>query len=776
VITRGRLNLLIIFLLPLLVEARTAGVQAGVVAQKDRTAASASEPQGPAQSSRAPDEPEGLIHLDVVVTDQTGKTLSGLKATDFSVLDNGQPEKILSFEAYDGAGVRPGPPGAITLVLDLLPPAKRGERSVGQFPEDLAQFERNQVDTFLRQNGGHLAQPISILILTINGLSQVGPSADGNALAESIAHDRGTPLIRTDRAANIDQTWNASQAPYMGALSSNASVGVNPPAEAALKALGVIATAERRQPGRKLLIWVGPGWGIASGNNPEELVGKKQKQALFDRVVWFSTLLRLARLNLYSFSVGETNDQSAMEIGPPGTMPPLRGPGPPNVPPAVTSPEQADVLDLNRKVLAMESGGRVLEPAYDLTKQLNDCVREGSAFYTLSFNPGPAQHPDEYHTLKVDVRQPGLTARSDTFYYDQPYFLDTPNPAIRKVTVAQLDQLLGAARGESDGDMARQLSALELTERPSSAKIASWTAELHGKKARSLLVALADASAFLDPPPEDILTDAPPDKNLQQQMISLVEDYLNQTIPHLPNFFAQRTAVRYEETPAYYEGNATFTAAEPLHVVDNSKTMVLYRDGAEMESKAPQRGNEDRYLTTYGTFGPVLGAVKCALANSVIWSRWEKDASGGRGAVFRFAVPMALSRYKVGGCCLPEGGGTIPFVRMTGYHGEIAIDPASGAVFRVEVEADLNEFVPLDRDDVMVAYGPVEIGGKTYICPVRSVGIWRARSVNTLVEWNTLSFLAWAPYATKLNDFRYDNYHKFQAKSRMLPGFTSTPE
>jgi hypothetical protein len=260
-------------------------------------------------------------------------------------------------------------------------------------------------------------------------------------------------------------------------------------------------------------------------------------------------------------------------------------------------------------------------------------------------------------------------------------------------------------------------------------------------------------------------------------MISLAADYLNQTIPHLPNFFAQRTAIHYEETPAYYKGNATFTAAEPLHVVDNSKTTVLYRNGVEMEAKAPRRGKEDRYLTTYGTFGPVLGAVKGALANGLTWSRWEKDASGGRRAVFRFAVSMSLSRYEVGGCCLPDGDGTIPFVRMTGYHGEIAIDPASGAVLRVEVEADLNEFVPLDRAGVMVAYGPVEIGGKTYICPVRSVGIWRARSVNMLTEWNdSQGFIAWAPYATKLDDFRYDDYHTFRAKSRMLPGFAPTPE
>ena len=34
----------------------------------------------------------------------------------------------------------------------------------------------------------------------------------------------------------------------------------------------------------------------------------------------------------------------------------------------------------------------------------------------------------------------------------------------------------------------------------------------------------------------------------------------------------------------------------------------------------------------------------------------------------------------------------------------------------MDIEADLQGFVPLDRSDIMVEYGPVEIGGKTYIC------------------------------------------------------------
>jgi VWFA-related protein len=601
VIHPDRLCLLTIFLLLSLARAQEASIPAKP-AQKHDAAVSASEPQGSAQYPSGSDEGEGLIHLDVVVTDQTGKPVSGLKAADFTVLDGGQPEKIVSFHAYGEAGASPDPPVAITLVLDTL-----------GLPPDLASRERLSVEAFLRQNGGRLAQPISILMLTETGLWRVGlPSTDGNALAESVAKNRVTISNGNPNhlSAQIDQGWQ-SQAPQAGTI--NPYHATDLPGEAALKALGAIATAERRQPGRKLLIWVGPGWGVGSGNPEEHAKTQPDKQALFDRIVWFSTLLRLARVSLYTFSVGEVsplNDAKGRDLMlDPKALDPKEMGFPWYAVHPVTSPQQLpgfpyEALNLNRKVLAIESGGRVIDSRGDPLHQIDDCAREPSAFYTLTFNPSPADHADEYHDLKVDVRQPGLTAHSDTFYYDQPYFLDAPNPAIRKVTVAQLNQLLGAVRGESDGDIARQLSDLELTEGASDPQVASWTIELQGKKAREALVALVDASAFLDPPPAYVLTDAPPDENAQRQMVSLATEYLNKTIPRLPNFFAHRTAVHYEETPQFYVGNGRFTAAEPLHVVDTSKTTVLYRIGAEVEVKSPQRGKQDRYLTTYGTFGP----------------------------------------------------------------------------------------------------------------------------------------------------------------------------
>ena len=126
-----------------------------------------------------------------------------------------------------------------------------------------------------------------------------------------------------------------------------------------------------------------------------------------------------------------------------------------------------------------------------------------------------------------------------------------------------------------------------------------------------------------------------------------------------------------------------------------------------------------------------------------------------------------------GGSTVADGGAN-PYAIVPGYHGQITVDPSNGAILRVEIEADLPGFVPVNRSEIMVAYGPVEIGGKTYILPIRSASIWRGRRLEPLKEWNE-SFVTWGPYETRLNEFTFDQYHMFHGEARMLPGYTPAP-
>jgi VWFA-related protein len=208
-----------------------------------------------------------------VVTDKSGKPIAGLERGNFTLLDNGLPEKILSFQAYDGIITRPDPPVEVILVIDTL-----------NLTPDKSSLAKSEVERFLCRNNGHLAQPVSVYLLSNTGLSSMPqPVADGNALAEAIALGRDLPVVRQSPAFRVGQTYAENGQIVRltaGGIANRSSV----------KSLASIAIEERRKPGRKLLFWLGPGW-------PVEVLGG---DIAFDSITELSTRLREARISLWS--------------------------------------------------------------------------------------------------------------------------------------------------------------------------------------------------------------------------------------------------------------------------------------------------------------------------------------------------------------------------------------------------------------------------------------------------------------------------------------------
>jgi VWFA-related protein len=363
-----------------------------------------------------------------------------------------------------------------------------------------------------------------------------------------------------------------------------------------------------------------------------------------------------------------------------------------------------------------------------------------------------------------------------------------PAFAAKGTTVEQLEQVLAAAHGKPDAKVAEQLSGLELTERLSMAKLSRWEAGLPGPQSRRSLVLLADVSAFLDPPGAEIPATAAPDFAAQRRIMALTVDYASKTIHQLPNFFATRDTVRFEDTPQGFRADTSVIPYQPLHPVGRSTDTVLYRDGNEVvDSRAAKdKKPEAQGLTTTGVFGPILGTVLVdAAQGKLAWSHWEQGAAGPQ-AVFRFAVPREKSHYEVEFCCVPgDHGNYRVFQQFSGYHGEMAVDPVNGAILRLTLEADLKPADKMVRSDILVEYGLVEIGGKTYICPVKSVSISDAPALpsnafeiqryrgGTLLEHDNQT----APEYMRilLNDVVFEQYHLFRADAQMVAGKGGEP-
>jgi hypothetical protein len=343
------------------------------------------------------------------------------------------------------------------------------------------------------------------------------------------------------------------------------------------------------------------------------------------------------------------------------------------------------------------------------------------------------------------------------------------DPNLQKVSIKQLEQLISTIHTESDANIAKQLSALELTERLSRDANAQLQASLPGAKARQVLTALADNSEFLPLPATEIFAADPPDRAAQRSLLALTSDYLLKTIPTLPNFFATRDTIYFGDGPASQPADTPgLIQSRPMHVVDTSTDTVLFRDGKEVvddvkHSKARAARNE-RMMNTSGVFGPTLVLIsEDVLPSKPTFSHWEQEP-GNRLAVFAYAVPGAKAHY---GVTLPDDPGEL--TPIAGYHGEMLIDSATGAILRLTVIADFEEGSPVAKSDVMVQYGPVDIGGQTYICPVRSVALLLARPFNLLHDLYGSEHEHLGVFQLALNDVTFRQYHLFRSETHILP-------
>jgi VWFA-related protein len=692
------------------------------------------------RTSPGPDTSLGFVQLDVTVTDKSGKPVKGLGVMDFTLLDNGQPQKIVSFRAFDGTTAKPNPPVEVILVMDSI------NLSDAQF------FEvEKSVDKFLRRNGGNLFQPVSVYLLSSEGLLVTPwPTTDGNLLATEIARKSELRPVLVNKVISYEAvpfTYH-EKSPNRNRLSLNA--------------LGMVVLAERQTPGRKLLLWLSGGWPVQSN---ESVAFEKS----FDWITEFSTRMREAHIELFSLNAWtpQVQGQDLLYL---------------NYLPGVKSAREANPPNMALEVLALQSGGRIVDASDGFSGEIEKLAADANAFYAITFDPPRADFPDEYHELNMKLGKPELEARTRTGYYDQPSFFDQPYQAAERVTVEQLEQKLEADHHGSDSELAAELTAMELTERMSGSQLTQLKTGLRGAKSQAALAALADASAFLNSPPATVPSLAPPDLATQRQMLAKTVDYLSKTIPKLPDFFATRTTTRYRETEQKDQQILVWKTAvgdRSLRKADTSIASVTYRNGYEVvddgiaKGKKPKR--EETSLNTKGTFGPILNTVTQDAARSELaWSRWEEGA-GGMRAVFRYAVPQAKSHYEQTYCCLFDSNGNVVLKRMSGYHGEIMIDPESGAILRITVEADWPPRMPVLRSDIMVQYGPQTIGGNTYICPVRSVSYWRGRREVSVHEWGQ-SFRVYGPFETMLDDVTFTDYHLFRGEARILTGYDPPPE
>jgi hypothetical protein len=331
--------------------------------------------------------------------------------------------------------------------------------------------------------------------------------------------------------------------------------------------------------------------------------------------------------------------------------------------------------------------------------------------------------------------------------------------------------------------------------------VAQWEATFQGGHAREALVAVVDASAFLKPPEAEILSAPPPDSAQVKQILQRAIEYASKTVLRMPNFTALRSTTEFELTteaqmdtqfhmtqlnlpkhtkraayhvlgPAKLDGlpdaklfwmgslAQVVTSRGGIEVADSSGGDAAQSDESSKQASNQTSNQASFDLISTGEFGPMLAIVLGdAYRSKITWDHWEQN-SNGRLAIFRYNVPSDKSRFGVQFTTDNQSP------EYPAYHGEIAVEPASGSVYRTTIMASTSGSGFVSESSVMVEFGPAQIAGISYICPLRGVTI--ARYFDPF-EYNRQDRSP-TPYRTSINDVSFTEFHVFRSESRVLPG------
>lgn len=388
--------------------------------------------------------------------------------------------------------------------------------------------------------------------------------------------------------------------------------------------------------------------------------------------------------------------------------------------------------------------------------------------------------------------------------------LALPALGAKRVTVAQLAAVLAAnnASHRADLEEAREIGRLEMTEQLTDMALNRFAATLKlGPRTALALQLLADQSAFLSPPANEVPATEPPDSAIQQKMVAAARAYAVQTWSRMPNFFVTRVTNRFDDSP-HALARGDWPVDLGLQPTGKSSRQVTFRNGKEVQDTdaagGSQKIQQEAGLRSWGEFGPALTVVLGDTEQQPLtFSHWERTSTG-LAAVFTYTVPREASHYQVtyqtpsqtvigrtqfgysGRSRTAQQVANIPReteYRTTSenpaYHGTISIDPTTGAVMRLTIQAGLSRGAPLLRAETMVQYGPVTIGDRPFICPVRSVAIseldakaggaaMALNGVESASAWGDVSSLSARSSILLINETQFVDYHRLGSSARIL--------
>ena len=340
-----------------------------------------STPQNPGQPTYSLSVQAQIVLLDVAVNDAKGQPVYGLKKDDFTVLEDGTPQKVVSFDAIEPARVTEGKtiPIHSTAELDRLEPNL--PVSIIVLDELTVRFEdeyfaRYSLEKYLSKQGETLDQPMMLIAQTMDHTN--------------VLHDYTTSkheILDALKRHLVGNDWRNNNASFTSEQTG-----------AAFVSLIEVARATQGHPGHKNLVWIGRGFPTI----PVDGLPTDQVDALKNVIASCVDILRDARITLYALDPTgvAAPQQSTNETGDIVMDDPFGG-----------------QIDFDSMVRA--TGGQSLHGRNDVDATIGTAVNNGETFYSLAYHASSpsTEAPKQFRKIQVVLKDPTLIATAREGYY-----------------------------------------------------------------------------------------------------------------------------------------------------------------------------------------------------------------------------------------------------------------------------------------------------------------------------------------------------------------------
>ena len=343
-----------------------------------------------------------LVEVDVVVRSK-GAPVADLNQDDFTVLDNGKPQKIAAFNVVSSrttAGKSiPLPRGAVSNRLNTAGQEPAGTTVVlydmlNTAPEDQSWAHKALLEYLGKlYKGDHFALYSlgkSLRVIQdftddpdrlIKAARRASPEASFDQTADDLADDLlanapdlGDPIANAMYADSIKEMQDAAQ------VNRAAITG---------KAMELIARHLQGLPGRKELIWLSSSFAAQTtdmrSHNGQPTIEHKEFGREIDKAV---RTLNDANVAVYPIDPRPIDGQGLLRPG-------------------------IDAMNL----FAGGTGGRAFYVINDIAASIKTAVDDSEVTYALGFYPGDIKLDGSYHSLSVKVARRGVDLRCRKGYY-----------------------------------------------------------------------------------------------------------------------------------------------------------------------------------------------------------------------------------------------------------------------------------------------------------------------------------------------------------------------